>query len=608
MSAGIDVPRLGRASLAAACLSILPLPADTGAAAAPPAAEVIDYSVQLTLDFKQQTVAGEEAITIRTPAGGQPTVDLAAADLQVEELTDGTEGGEHPAFDQLAGRLRFKLRRPAAEGEIHRVTLRYSGKPSRGLRFAAGQAFTAFHTQHWLVCQDDPAAKASLTLALVVPAGLDAVASGRRVGRDELADGRVRFRFRQDRPYSTYLFGFAVGSFRQATVQAGRVSLHLLSPTLTPEELRIAFRTTPEMLDLFATRAGVPYPGDSYTQVLLPDAPAQEMADLALMSDQYGRSALEDPREDYLIAHELAHQWWGNLVTCRTWSDFWLNEGMATFMVAVFKERYWGPDEYDREMAIARLRYENALAKGQVRALVYSGWSTPEEMGGPITYSRGALVLHLLRRQLGDDAFWKGVSAFTRAGAGGSVDSEDLRRSLERASGQDLRRFFAQWVYGRPPDLVAHHRLTNGGVDVEIEQRQPEPWTFPLEIAVASPTQRISRRITVTRRREVFHFALDPPVLSVAVDAPGDLPDPVVHERPLAMLVYQLAAEPAVAARIDALRALERACAPSVPERPAACTSALAALARAAELDAMRLVRQLAAQTLARLSPAGATP
>ena len=560
--------------------------------------EVQDYNVELALDFKAQTVAGEETLTLRSLENGQSAVDLAAADLKVETLA---EGGDALPFEQREGRLRFHLKRPAAKGETRTVRLRYSGKPSRGLRFSGDQAFTAFHTHHWLVCQEDPSDKASLSLALIVPAGLEAVASGRPAGREELPDGRVRFRFRQDRPYSTYLFGFVVGAFKEATAQAGPVALRFLSPSLTPDELRLAFRATPEMLEFFEQRAGVPYPGDVYTQVLMPEGPPQEMANLSLMSDRYGKSVLEDPREDYLIAHELAHQWWGNLVTCRTWSDFWLNEGLATYMVAAFKERFWGPDEYEREMVIARLRYENALVKGQARSLVYTGWSTSDEMGGPITYSRGALVFHLLRRELGDTAFWAGLRDFTRAGAGGSVDSGELRTALEHASGQDLRRFFGQWVFGQRPDLVARHRLVPGGVEVEIEQRQLETWAFPVEIAVATASQRISRRVKVAQRRESFRFAADEPILSVTVDARGDLPESIAHERPVPMLLHQLTSEPVLSVRVGALRTLEKVCAPAAADRPAACSAVQAAVEQAAAMDGARLVRQLAAQTMERL-------
>lgn len=551
-------------------------------------ARAVGYELELAIDFAQGTVAGIETVSLR----GGGSVELAASDLTVAEVS--LDGVALP-FEQAQERVRFTV----PEAAETRVRLRYSGKPTRGLRISAEQAFTAFHTNHWMVCDVDPAAKATLQLALIVPKELTAVGSGKPVGRDLLEDGRARYRFALERPYSTYLFGFAVGRFEEATAEAGRVTLRFLGTPFHADELQRIFRQTSTMLAFFEERAGVPYPGERYTQVLMPNGPAQEMAELSVMSDRYGRALLDDPREDYLVAHELAHQWWGNLVTCRTWSDFWLNEGMATFFVAAFKERFWGSDEYDREMAMARLRYENALASGQGRPLVYTKWKTSDEMGGPVTYSRGALVLHLLRRQLGETAFWNGIREFTRAHAGGSVDSSDLRVALEKASGQDLRAFFAQWVTGDVPSLFARHRVVAGGVEIEIEQRQASVWTFPLELAVQTATQRITRRVQVTKRIETFRFAVSEPLLSVVVDAKRDLPDPIAHERPVAMLFAQVQSEPELSVRIGAMRALEKACGEA--NAPAQCGELPAMLERTIAQDAARLARTVATQTLERI-------
>jgi aminopeptidase N len=566
-------------------LSVLTLCVDVEAQSV----RAVAYEVELSIDFAEGTVEGVETVVLR----GGGSVDLAAAELTVREVSlEGTA----LTFEQAEGRVRFAV--PESDGET-RVRLRYSGKPTKGLRISAEQAFTAFHTNHWMVCDIDPAAKATLQLAVIVPKGLTAVGSGKPAGRDVLEDGRVRFRFALERPHSTYLFGFAVAAFAEATAERGAVALRYLGTPFSAEELQRIFRQTPAMLAFFEEKSGVPLPAARYTQVLIPNGPAQEMAELSVMSERYGRSYLDDPREDFLVAHELAHQWWGNLVTCRTWSDFWLNEGMATFMVAAWKERFWGRDEYDRELGMARQRYENALANGQGRPLVHTKWKTAEEMGGPVTYSRGALVLHLLRRQLGETAFWNGIREFTRAHAGGSVDSNDLRVALEKASGQDLRTFFAQWVTGEMPSLLATHRDVPNGVEIRIEQRQADVWQFPIELAVQTATQRITRRVQVTKRSETFRFAVTEPVLSVVVDAKRDLPDPIAHERPVPMLLAQLQGEPELSVRIGAIRALEKGC--SAPTAPAPCSELPAALERAIAEDAGRLVRTVATQTLERL-------
>jgi aminopeptidase N len=555
--------------------------------------DVLDYSADLEIDLQGQAVRGAVTMTWMSLVDGLMSIELDAPGLTVEAVAEKARPLSHEVRD---GKLRVILDRPSVRDEARALTVRYSGKPARGMRFGAEQVFTAFHTAHWLVSKSDPADKASLTLGLTLPSGLEVVANGKPVARESLPEGRVRHVWREERPYSTYLFGFAAGKFREAERQVGPVRLRFLSPSLTPAELERIFASTGAALEFFQRKAGLPLPVDTYTQVLLPGGPAQEMSGFSVMSDDYGRSVLADPREDYLVAHELAHQWWGNLVTCESWSEFWLNEGMVTFLTAAFKESFWGRDEYDRERAMARLRYQRALDEGGVRPLVHTGWSKPEDMSGPLTYSRGALVLHLLRMEIGERAFWEGLRTYTRAGAGRIGTTADLRVAMELAAGRKLGWFFSQWVYGGPEDLIARHREEPGAVVVEIEQRQAEPWRIPLTVVVETSRERVSRRVELSGRREVLRFATDAPVLAVTIDPGGHLPRAVRHERPAAMLRHQLAHEPEVAGRIDALLELGKLCeaAPAAP----ACGEARAALEESQASDSSRLVRQLASRTL----------
>jgi aminopeptidase N len=318
---------------------------------------------------------------------------------------------------------------------------------------------------------------------------------------------------------------------------------------------------------------------------------------------------LDDPREDYLVAHELAHQWWANLLTCASWSDFWLNEGMVTFLVAAYKEMAWGRDEYDRERLIARLRYARAVAAGARRPIATDNWTRPEDMSGPITYSKGALVLHLLRRELGDEAFWEGFRLYTQAGAkSGLVTTRDLQRAMEQASGQPLAWFFDQWVYSVEPELVARHRVEPGAVVVDFEQRGDKPWRIEIPVAVETADQRISRRVVLTQAHESVRIPISGEPLSVRVDEGGFLPRAVRHDRPWEMLVWQAEHEPDPAGRADALAALAEACGTEVGmSRPAGCGNLPALLRRRAEEDDARVVRQVAERALEQLAPPPAT-
>ena len=593
----MELPR----TRALAVLALLLAPA--GAAAGPPTGfptfDVIDYDAAVTPDLAAQTVSGEVAIRIVSLIDGLSAVELAAPGLKIESAS---EAGRSLPCDLKDGKLRVSLQPPAARDETRVLTVRYSGKPTKGMRFGTDQVFTAFETGHWLVSHDDPADKASLTLRLTLPAELDSVAPGRRLERKTLADGRVQHVWRQDRPHSTYLFGFAAGRFQKASQQVGGVTLRFASAGLAPADIERILGGTGNMLEFFERKAGLPFPGESYTQVLMPGAPPQEVSSFTLLSEDYGRSVLADPREDYLIAHELAHQWWGNLITCQSWSEFWLNEGMATFLTAAYKEHFWGRDEYEREMGIARLRYARAVAEGKRRPLVFDGWSVPSDMSGPLTYSRGALVLHLLRSHLGERAFWEGLRTYTRAnaantGGDGTVSTAALRVAMEKAAGKDLGWFFSQWVYSEEPeDLAARHWQEPGAVVVEIEQRQAEPWTVPLTVVVRTPAQEVRRPVRASGKRTQVRFETAEAPLSVRIDGDGALPRFVQHERPLAMLLEQVRSERDVPGRVDALAALEKACGGAAREE--ACRQAVPVLEESAASDSSRFVRQLAARAL----------
>jgi aminopeptidase N len=575
------------------------------AAPAPSPIDVQGYVLDLEVKPAETSIAGEVEIRFESRVAALSEVAFDAPGLSIESVRTGDQDlpfridGDH---------LRVRLDPAARLGESRVLRVRYSGRPEKGLRFGTDQVFTAFATSRWMVSNDVPGDKASIEMRLVLPAGLEVAVSGQPVARETLPDGRVRHVWREERPVSPFLYGFAAGRFREASVQEGPVELRFLSPGFTPEELRTIFARTGEVLRFFERRAGVPYPGPRYTQVLLPGGPAQEMNVLTLMDEDYGRAVLADPREDYLVIHELAHQWWANLVTCRTWSDFWLHEGMVSFLVAAFKEHYWGREESDRERVLARLRYEQAFAEGARRPLATEAWSRAEDMSGPITYRKGALVLHLLRHEIGDAAFWNGLRTFTRSAieSGGLADSRDLQKAMETESGQPLAWFFDQWVYGNEPEIVASHREEPGAVAVEIEQRGAKPWRIGIDLAVETGAERIRRHVVLTKEQESFRIPVSGRLLSVRIDDGGFLPRRVQQERPWDMLVWQAVHEPDAPGRADALLALTDLCA--APSPPGRCTE-LPALLREREIeDGARVVRQVAERMSERLTPPGAIP
>ncbi len=172
----------------------------------------------------------------------------------------------------------------------------------------------------------------------------------------------------------------------------------------------------------------------------------QELAGFSLLSEAYGADVLQDAKNEGLIAHEAAHQWWGIGTTCRDWGHFWLNEGFATFMAAAYLEHRFGREQYLKAVTRWRERTARLIAEGKNHALVYEQWK-PGGDDRAVVYQRGAYVLHRLREKLGEEPFWRGIRYYTREYRGRSVVTADFQRVMEKASGQDLGDFFRQQVY-----------------------------------------------------------------------------------------------------------------------------------------------------------------
>jgi len=411
------------------------------------AIDVSHYTVALELDVDRGTISGREILELTMRAPDTAIVVNSGALVVDSVRTSGANGGRI-SFKQDAQRLIVTLPAPAREGERQRLDITYHGTPRTGLTLLAGggQAYTTFSTSQWMPAVDAPADRATLDLEVSMPAGWRAAGSGREV-EQRTRDNRTTYRWRHERETSSFLYGFVAGTFAEATGKRGNVSLRYLGSAFSAGELQQIFRETPDMLAFFEERAGVPYPGDSYTQALVAMSGGQELSGLSHMSEAYGRAVLADATATGLIAHELAHQWWGDLVTNRDWTHFWLNEGFATFMAAAYEERARGHDAYLADVEGWRKRVERLRASGTDRPLVFPDWNRPTADDRAVVYQKGALVLHELRELLGDQPFWTAIRAYTREYAGHDVTSPGMQRAFETSSGRNLTAFFAEWVY-----------------------------------------------------------------------------------------------------------------------------------------------------------------
>jgi len=424
---------------------VLSIAAATSASAADTGrnVDVLHYSVNLSPDMNLHQVSGQVTVTLQGLDRPTSELRLDAGDLQVSEvLGDGLP----LTYTKADHSLSIVLSRPLGVGEVRTISISYRGSPRYGLEFhpERGEIYTVFSTSQWMPCVDAPSERATLELVVTLPAGMKAVGPGLELSPRH--DDPV-YRWRLDTPMPSYLYGFAAGHYNEISQKGSGFTLRYLSTDRSPRQLQRIFKDSADILQFFGNRSGLRF-RDTYTQALVTKTVGQEMAGFSLLPEAYGLQVLDDPANVTLMAHEAAHQWWGNLLTSRDWRHFWLNEGFATFMAAAYLEHRYGAAAYARQVDSWRRRMEKLRADGKDKPLVYADWNSPTADDRAVVYQKGAYVLHLLRRELGDKAFWRGIRQYTEKHAGQSVVTEDFKTAMQRASGKDLTEFFHKWVLG----------------------------------------------------------------------------------------------------------------------------------------------------------------
>jgi aminopeptidase N len=429
--------------------------------------------LDLKLDFTSKSIEGSATLRLRRIDPDADAVDLDALGFTISQVTVGPKAARY-TYDGT------KLTIPLAR-KVDRavVVVSYSATPRRGLYFLeADEHVPARPKQAWTQCQeedarhifpchDKPHVKMTTEARIRVPHGFYVLSNGVLAAREREGDDEI-FHWKMDEPHPSYLVTIVAGEFSEIdavarvpgeaseledTVRvAGRdVPLTYLVPKGREEDGRRTFARTPEMITWFSQLLGVPYPWNKYAQVVVSDfifggmenTTATTMYEHILLDE---RAALDITSDD-LIAHELAHQWFGDLVTCRDWSEGWLNEGFATFMEHVWREHHLGRDEYEYSIKNDLTSYLGEASGRYRRAIVCQDYDAPLDLFDRHLYEKGGLVLHILRRELGDALFWKGVTAYLHRHARDVVETRDLMRALEEVSGRSLGRRFEELVY-----------------------------------------------------------------------------------------------------------------------------------------------------------------
>lgn len=520
--------------------------------------------LEIEPDLEKRTISCRQELEI-TAVQETDTVELDAAELAVRSVSSPNK---KLSFKVLGDRLVIRLGKKLAEGAGAKITIVYTAKPRKGFYFVAPdrhypdkrvEAWTQGETteaRHWFPCIDHPQVKFSSEITVTTATGFTVISNGRLLKVEK--DKKWKYFWHEENPHPSYLVSVVVGKY----VEINEGSLYHYVSAEAAHDAKRTFDRTGEMAEFFEDYLGMKYPFAKYSQVCVQDfvyGGMENSSCTTLTQDTlHDKKAHTDFSSDYLVSHELAHQWFGDLVTCRDWQHVWLNEGFATYCEALYWEKSRGADEFLHYVMQTAEDYFEEASSRYMRPVVTNVYKHPDELFDRHTYEKGSCVLHMLRNTVGDAHFRRALKTYLQRFANGNAETEDLRRVFELESGRSLQQFFDQWLYrAGHPDLKIAFSAEAKIAKIKIEQAQDgEPFVFPLEVRLGFAKGERLMTFEVSERESAFQVPVEKEVEWFSIDPDFKVLKTMSVKAPREMLIKQLQKGKTVAERASAAHAL----------------------------------------------------
>ncbi len=498
--------------------------------------DVQNYIIRVSFDQEKRAVFGETTVQVKPLSDNFTMLELDAVNLNFESVKLDNDGKDL-VYTQVGEKIRITLDKAYTAKDLVAVRFKYSTvtcKDFSKIETCKGVYFTKqtgtknwqIWTQgepeeahHWFPSYDFPDDKATTEQFITVKSDEVAIGNGELIEVIENTDKTKTFHFKTNFAYSTYLVSMIVGKFSKIEEKYKNVPLGYYVYSGTEPITKKVFANTSKMFEVFEDLTKIEFPYNKYDQTIVSQFTAGGMENMTAttLDDSSILSGFNYGAED-LISHELAHSWFGNLVTCRNWAELWLNEGFATYMEAAYREKVYGRSDYIGKIKDDAVNYFiSEIIKKNKRGL-YNQLAMPDDsIFDAITYQKGGVVLHQLREQIGTEKFWKAVNLYLNRHKFANVESPDLQKAMEEVSGQKLDWFFKQWVYGAGyPNLSVSSTYSNKKKILSItvsqtqkaENLQPEVFILPLELEITSGKETKKELIEVNQRSQTFNFQL----------------------------------------------------------------------------------------------------
>jgi aminopeptidase N len=549
--------------------------------------DVLHTELDLAFDWQNQTVIGQAALTIKPYFHEQKTLVLDAQDFEIGSIQLVEKAGAKKLdFQYDQKQVSILLPRAYTRLDTFEIQMSYIAFPERnagngseaisdtkGLYFIdpldtipskPSMIWTQGETEHnskWFPTIDAPNERFTQVIKLTVADTMKTISNGVLIKQEDLGNGLRKDHWEMKIPHAPYLAAIAIGDFGKIEAQWKNIPLGYYVEKGYEKGAEKVFQHTPEMIGLFSDLLGVDFPWPKYDQIVVRDfvSGAMENTTASIFMEELRLDEREaiDSEWDYIIAHELLHQWFGDYVTSESWSNLTLNEAFANYGEYLWNEHKHGQDLAKLMLIVEAETYFTEAETKQVDLIRFE-YDTAEDMFDAHSYSKGGWVLHMLRTYLGDEAFFEGLNLYLKTNALQSVEVHDLRLAMEKVSGEDLNWFFNQWFLGKGhPELTVQIDYSNPrNVLIRTYQTQESEFKLPLEVSWYEGQTRKSKILNIDRSFQQLELQNEFPVEQVYIDEQKNLLVNLTMERSPADLVQQYNQSVFGVARYEALDSL----------------------------------------------------
>ena len=487
--------------------------------------DVRHLRLDVTPDLPKRTIVATATLSLSASYGPFDHIRLDAVDLDIRSVRDSR--GTDLDYTYLDGKMVVRFPNPVEDEES--VVIRYAkSSPVRGLYFwgptkwEPKQSWQMWsqgedeEARHWIPCHDAPNEMMTTEMVVTVPSEYTVVSNGALISETVRGKKKV-WHFLESVPHPSYLIALVVGVFSKLEDDCDGLPVEYYVEPGREEEGRRSFGKTPEMIRCFADLLQCPYPYEKYAQVAIRNFTfgGMENTSATTQSDTtlHDEVAAMDFSSDSLVSHELAHQWFGDLLTCRHWAHAWLKEGFATYFECIWREHGESFAEFEKNLLDDADAYFDEPYR---RAIVNHRFAYPAQLFDMHLYPKGGWVLHMLRRHVGDELFWKALRLYVKRHAASTVETIDLMRAFEDATGKSLEGFFQQWLFSPGhPELKGSLEwdAKNGALEIRMEQKQKTDqgtpvFHIPIEVDVQVEGETVTRIFEMTLREQTFYMSL----------------------------------------------------------------------------------------------------